>query len=47
MVLIDAHFPVPQPDERVQKITGDISDRDVIESADSITSLSLMSPVIF
>ena len=33
MVLIDAHFPVPQPDERVQKINGDISDRDVIESA--------------
>ena len=33
MVLIDAHFPVPQTDERVQEITGDISDRDVIESA--------------
>ena len=33
MVLIDAHFPVPQTDERVQEITGDISEKDVIESA--------------
>ena len=42
MVLIDAHFPVPQTDERVQEITGDISDRDVIESAiDGATEVSV------
>ena len=42
MVLIDAHFPVPQPDERVQEINGDISDRDVIESAiDGATEVSV------
>jgi len=33
MVLIDARFPVSQADERVQEITGDICDRNVIESA--------------
>ena len=33
MVLIDAHFPVPKTDERIQEVTGDISKRDVIESA--------------
>ena len=33
MVLIDAHFPAPQTDERIQEITGDISEKDVIESA--------------
>ena len=32
MVLIDARFSVPQSDDRVQEITGDISDRDVIDS---------------
>lgn len=33
MVLIDARFPIHQTDERIQEISGDISDRDVIESA--------------
>ena len=32
MALIDAHFPAPQMDE-LTKITGDISEKDVIESA--------------
>ena len=32
MVLIDARFSVPQSDDRVQEITGDISDRNVINS---------------
>ena len=42
MVLIDAHFPMPQPDERVQEINGDISDRDVIDSAiDGATEVSV------
>ena len=33
MALIDANFPAPQTDERIQEITGDISEKDVIESA--------------
>ena len=33
MALIDAHFPAPQKDERIQEITVDISEKDVIESA--------------
>ena len=33
IVLIDARFPVPQSDKRVQEITGDISDRGVIDTA--------------
>ena len=33
MVLIDAHFPALQTDERIQEIIGDISEKDVIESA--------------
>ena len=32
-MLIDARFPVPQNDPRVQQIVGDISERDVIYSA--------------
>jgi len=33
MLVIDARFPVPQNDPRVQQIVGDISERDVIYSA--------------
>ena len=33
MVLVDARFPTPQTDERIKEISGDISDRDVLESA--------------
>ena len=42
MVLIDARFSVPQSDDRVQEITGDISDRDVIDSTiDGSTNVSI------
>ena len=33
IVLIDARFPMPKNDPRVQQIVGDISERDVIDSA--------------
>ena len=33
MVLIDVRFPVPRNDPRVQQIIGDISERDLIDSA--------------
>ena len=33
MVLIDVRFPVPRNDPRVQQINGDISERDLIDSA--------------
>jgi nucleoside-diphosphate-sugar epimerase len=33
MALIDTHFAAPQTDKRIQEITGDISEKDVIESA--------------
>ena len=42
MVLIDSKFPASQPDERVKAIIGDISDRDIIESAiDGSTNISI------
>ena len=47
MALIDTHFPALQTEERIQEITGDISEKDVIESAiGGATDVSIFSPCL-
>lgn len=42
IVLIDARFSMPQTDERIMEINGDVGDRDLIESAiDGCTDVSI------